>query len=157
MNRESLRALILFVEDDDGDALLVKRAFSKLSIDADLRHLTNGDDAVSYLSGSPEYADRGEHPIPLLILLDLKLPRRNGIEVTRWVRSRSDSLRRLPIVMFTSSSRTADVNEAYDAGVNSYLVKPNTNQELQDRLLSIREYWLGINRFPEIPLPRPQP
>jgi CheY-like chemotaxis protein len=86
--------------------------------------LTNGDDAVAYLSGDAPYENRAAYPMPNVLLLDIKLPRRSGFEVLEWVRRQKSNLRRLPVVMLTSSRHSADINRAYDLGANSYLAKP---------------------------------
>jgi CheY-like chemotaxis protein len=86
---------VLVVEDDPNDVLLIERAFRKAQVGAGLQVVGDGDKAVAYLGGQGPYADRGRHPLPVLILLDLKLPRRSGLEVLDWLRGR-DGLRRLP-------------------------------------------------------------
>src|SRR5205085_10493869 len=108
--------LILLVEDDPADARLVQRAFQKAELRADMTRLTNGDDVVAYLAGDAPYENRALYPLPSLILLDIKLPRRSGLEVLQWIRKRNDALRRLPVVMLTSSRHALDVNRAYDYG-----------------------------------------
>src|SRR5438270_829679 len=105
-------ASILLVEDNDDDVLLVRRAFAKAKLGTPLAVVRDGDAAVEYLGGGGPYADRERHPLPALVLLDLKLPRRSGFEVLEWVR-RHPVLRRLPVVVLTSSKETADVDRAY--------------------------------------------
>lgn len=140
---------ILLVEDDANDVILIRRAFAKAEIKNPVYTVEDGDAAVAYLAGEGTYADRGDHPLPGVVLLDLKLPRRSGLEVLEWVRH-SPTLRRLPIVVLTSSRESADVNRAYDLGANSYLVKPVGFDALTDLVRILQGYWVGWNEKPEI-------
>jgi CheY-like chemotaxis protein len=138
---------ILLVEDNPNDVLLIRRAFNKASIVNPLNVVGDGEKAVAYLAGDGEYADRARFPLPLFILLDLKLPRKSGHEVLAWLRAQP-VLRRIPVVVLTSSSMKDDVEQCYDGGVNSYLVKPVDFQELLGLMGLIRQYWLGANEKP---------
>ena len=140
---------ILIVEDNATDVMLIRRAFAKLNIANALQVVGDGDRAVAYLSGYDEYADRARFPLPALALLDLKLPRRSGLEVLEWLRAQ-DRLKRLPVVMLTSSRQLQDVNRAYDLGANSYLVKPVEFDDLQAMLGTINTYWIDYNESPNI-------
>jgi len=140
---------ILLVEDDANDVILIRRAFAKAEIKNPVYTVEDGDAAVAYLAGEGAYADRDDHPLPGVVLLDLKLPRRSGLEVLEWVRQ-SPTLRRLPIVVLTSSRESADVNRAYDLGANSYLVKPVGFDALTDLVRILQGYWVGWNEKPEI-------
>jgi CheY-like chemotaxis protein len=140
---------ILLVEDDANDVILIRRAFAKAEIKNPVYTVEDGDAAVAYLAGEGTYADRDDHPLPGVVLLDLKLPRRSGLEVLEWVRQ-SPTLRRLPIVVLTSSRESADVNRAYDLGANSYLVKPVGFDALTDLVRILQGYWVGWNERPEI-------
>ena len=142
--------LVLLVEDDPSDVRLIQRAFSKLVVNVSMTRLTNGDDAVSYLSGEDPYENRAAYPVPAVLLLDIKLPRRSGFEVLDWLRRQKSPLRRLPVVMLTSSKHSADVNRAYDLGANSYLAKPQTPSELNDLAANFQTYWLSLNLPPEL-------
>lgn len=140
---------ILLVEDDANDQLLIRRAFAKADITNPVHTVEDGDAAVAYLAGEGSYADRGDHPLPGVVLLDLKLPRRSGLEVLQWVRN-MPGLRRLPIVVLTSSRESTDVNRAYDLGANSYLVKPVGFDALTDLVRILQGYWVRWNEKPEI-------
>jgi CheY-like chemotaxis protein len=140
---------ILLVEDDADDATLIQRAFLKAQIANPIQVVRDGDEAVAYLSGAGPYCDRCQFPLPVLILLDLKLPRRSGFEVLAWLRGQT-GLKRTPVVVLTSSKETVDVNRAYELGANSYLLKPVTFEALQEIMKAINLYWLV---FCEIPLP----
>lgn len=139
---------ILLVEDDPSDARLIQRAFDKAGIGSFISRLSNGDDAVAYLRGDVPYSNRVLHPIPDLVLLDIKLPRRSGFEVLHWIRAQKSGLGRTPVIMLTSSQHSIDVNRAYDLGVNSYLVKPDNSRELQSLAEEFRQYWMDMNQFP---------
>ena len=139
---------ILLVEDDSADSTLIRRAFSKAGFEARMVRARDGDDAVAYLDGTGSYQNRKEHPLPELVLLDIKLPRRSGFEVLSWIRRDPRPLRRLPVVMLTSSRHSVDINRAYELGANAYTVKPGTSAELLDLAQSIRQFWLGKNEFP---------
>jgi CheY-like chemotaxis protein len=141
--------VILIVEDNATDVMLIRRALAKSNIANPVHVVADGDRAVDYLSGHEDYGDRTQFPLPALVLLDLKLPRRSGLEVLEWVR-RQDGLRRLPVVMLTSSRQLHDVNRAYDLGANSYLVKPVEFTELQEMLGAINTYWIDWNEKPDI-------
>lgn len=138
---------ILLVEDNPTDVILVQRAFDKLKVANPMQVVSNGEAAIEYLSGQGAYQDRKQFPLPLLVLLDLKLPRRSGLEVLEWLRGQ-ESLKRIPVVMLTSSQQDRDVNTAYDLGVNSYLVKPVDFDGLLQMLQTINFYWLILNEKP---------
>lgn len=139
--------VILLVEDQPTDVLLVRRAFSRANARTVIHSVDDGDAALAYLSGEGEYADRHQHPFPHLLLLDLKLPRRSGLEVLDWVRNHAE-FRRLPAIMLTSSSELEDVNQAYDLGINSYLSKPTAFEDLIRLVQTIDDYWVRWNQPP---------
>jgi CheY-like chemotaxis protein len=139
---------VLLVEDNPDDVLLTRRAFSKAHFPVPLQVISDGQGAIDYLGGAGEYADRGRFPLPLVLLLDLKLPRRSGFEVLAWLRGQP-GLRRIPVVVLTSSGQSVDVNRAYDLGANSYLVKPVRSDALTDLVKSLNLYWLLLNEKPD--------
>ncbi|MCG5060603.1 MAG: response regulator [Limnoraphis sp. WC205] len=138
---------ILLVEDDANDILFVQRAFRQANLTNALHIVKDGDQAIDYLIGNNEYANRDLYPIPVLILLDLKLPRLSGLEVLEWIK-KHPSLRRIPVVVLTSSKENIDVNRAYDIGANSYLVKPVKFETLTQMIEIIDAYWLKLNQYP---------
>src|ERR1044072_2358182 len=117
------QAVILLAEDSENDILLTRRAFAKAHLVNPLHVVRDGVEAIAYLKGVEPYANRAEYPLPDLLLLDLKMPRKDGFEVMRWIRDQP-GLRGLRIVVLTSSDRIRDVNLAYQLGANSFLVKP---------------------------------
>ncbi len=139
---------ILLAEDDSNDVLLIRRAFRKANIANPLHVVRDGEQAVAYLCGQAPYADRERHPLPVLLLLDLKLPRKSGLEVLEWLRQQP-GLKRLPVVMLTASRESADVNRAYDLGANSYLVKPVDFDPLLEMVKTLGLYWVVMNQKPE--------
>ncbi len=114
---------ILHVEDDPNDTLLLEHACRQAGIVFDLQAVNDGDQAMDYLRGANAFSDRKKHPMPKLILLDLKMPRVSGFDVLAWLRADA-AFRQLPVVVLTSSNHDADIKRAYDLGAKSYLVKP---------------------------------
>ncbi len=143
------QCVILLVEDEPEDVFNIQRAFRKAKLANPLQVVNDGDAAVAYLQGDPPYNDRSRYPIPTLVLLDLKLPRRSGLEVLTWMREQPE-LKRLPVVVLTSSGERNDVNSAYDRYVNSYLVKPVAFEALLELLKSVNMYWIVCNEKPDV-------
>jgi CheY-like chemotaxis protein len=135
---------ILLVEDNPDDVFFLTRALGKLGMQGVLQVVTDGQQAVDYLGGRDQYANRNAHPLPILVLLDLKLPYIPGLEVLRWLRARPE-LRNLIVVVLTSSDHQADVQQAYALGANSFLSKPSNPDELPGLIQSVVDYWLKRN------------
>lgn len=138
---------ILLVEDDSNDVLLIKRAFRKAKLDPQIEIVADGEAAIAYLTRRGLNSD--EVDLPSLILLDLKLPRRSGLEVLEWIRQQPQ-FKRLLVVVLTASKETIDLAKAYDLGVNSYLVKPVAFADLVNLIAQVYEYWLNINEKPVV-------
>ena len=147
---KSSQLTILHIEDDPNDVLLIERAFRNANVIADLKNVCDGEQAANYLAGRGAFADRVKFPFPALLLLDLKLPRRSGLELISWVRSQEPPLRRMPVVVLTSSNQPKDVNRAYEAGANSYVVKPTGFDELTTLVKVLSSYWLVHTEKPEM-------
>jgi len=143
------RYTLMVVEDDTGEVMLIQRAFEKARVVSPIQIIGDGEEAVAYLSGQGKYADRQVYPLPSLLILVLKLPRRSGFEVLEWLRAQP-GLKRLPVVVLTASALISDINRAYDAGANSYLVKPVRLEELKSMVELVYLYWLGFNYKPEV-------
>ena len=109
--------------------------------------MRDGEQAIDYLSGRGAYANRERNPLPYLLLLDLKMPGTDGFEVLQWIRGEPE-LRRLLVVVLTSSNLQADVDRAYELGANSYLVKPVEFDEMVNMLQRFEAYWTEMNRRP---------
>src|SRR5580765_1358416 len=141
--------IILLADDDPNDVLLIQRAFQKAGLSNALRTVDDGDAAIKYLSGKGVYADRDKYPLPFLLLLDLKMPGTDGFEVLEWLRN-EPQLKRLLVVVLTSSNLQADVDRAYELGANSYLVKPVEFEEMVNLIQRFEAYWTEINRTPSV-------
>jgi CheY-like chemotaxis protein len=139
---------ILLIEDSPDDQVLIRRAFRKANLLNPLHVAEDGDVAVAYLGGEAGYADRTAHPLPAIVLLDLKLPRRSGLEVLAWIRAQP-VIGSTPVVVLTSSRESADVKRAYELGANSYLVKPVEFDGLLEMVKSLRVYWMVLSVLPE--------
>ncbi|MEY2427618.1 MAG: hypothetical protein QOJ40_503 [Verrucomicrobiota bacterium] len=132
---------VLLVEDDLNDIFLVKRAFKRARLQSPLQVVTDGQEAIHYLRGVGKYADRETHPLPTLIVMDIKMPRKTGFEVLEWVKGQGRPLRRIPVVIVSSSDNPADINQAYELGANAYMVKPMNYREVEHLFQSITHYW----------------
>lgn len=132
------------MEDDSDDALLIGRALTLAGVEVPVRVVEDGEEAVQYLQGCPPFEQRAEHPLPGLILLDLNTPRLNGHEFLKWLREQPQ-LRRIPVVVLTSSSAERDVVSAYEAGANAFLVKPLGHREMTEMLRDMAGFWFQWN------------
>ena len=140
---------ILLVEDDPNDVVLIKRAFQKNGLINPLQVVNNGEEAVKYLEGKSPFNDRSKFPVPILILLDLKMPKMNGFEFLKWIRNHP-VYRKTIVVILTSSKESPDVNLAYELGANSYLVKPVEFNDLIRLIKELHLYWMILNEPPGI-------
>lgn len=140
--------VILLVEDDPDDVFFLEEAFKRAGLACALRVARDGEEAVAYLLGQGAYADRRLHPLPALVLLDLKLPRKSGLEVLERCRKEPE-LRRIPIVVLTSSQSNEDLTRAYELGANSYLVKPLDADAQLELVKTFGAYWIGLNKVPD--------
>ena len=132
---------VLLVEDDLNDIFLVKRAFKMAQIQNPLQVVTDGQEAISYLRGEGKYANREHYPLPKLIVMDIRMPRKSGFEVLEAVKGESRVLRRIPVVIVSSSEDPADINRAYELGANAYMVKPVDFRAVEHLFESITHYW----------------
>ncbi|KAA2234731.1 response regulator [Salinarimonas soli] len=136
--------VILIVEDSEDDRALLARAFRKANVTVPIQFAEDGDEALAVLQALS--AASVQHPV--VILLDLKLPRRSGFEVLEWIKAQP-TLRRVPVVILTSSRESTDLARAYDLGANSYLVKPARLDTLLEMVERIDTYWLKLNQRAE--------
>jgi CheY-like chemotaxis protein len=142
--------IILLAEDDPNDVLLIQRAFRKAGLQEVLKTVRDGEEAIQYLDGRGDFSDRTLFPVPFLVLLDLKMPGTDGFGVLSWARSQPD-LKRLLIVVLTSSNFQSDVDRAYELGANSYLVKPVEFKDMVNLIQRFEAYWTELNRIPTSP------
>jgi len=140
-------AHILLVEDNRMDVELTLDAFREARLRNTVHVAPNGQDALDYLFGRGQYADRHTYPLPNLILLDLKLPGIDGFEVLRQIKG-TPLLKRLPVIILTSSKEEGDRALSYDIGANSYLVKPVSFEGFLGVIRQIEGYWLSLNVGP---------
>ena len=146
-NEQRTPGTILLVEDEPADARLLIRAFTRAGVLNPIKHLFRGDEALAFLEGINQYADRREHPLPILIILDLKLPGMSGLELMRWIRLQRE-LRRIPVLVLTGQKDDKFIEAAYDAGANSYLLKSFAEDEIDRVVNLINNYWLSLNESP---------
>src|ERR1041384_3105515 len=117
------KCTILIVDDDENDIFFAKRAFTEINVHCTFQMLKNGQEVVDYLEGHAHYADRSKYPLPMMILMDLKMPIMDGFQVLEWLRARP-GLKVIPTVVLSSSDSPADVTRAYELGANSFMAKP---------------------------------
>lgn len=135
---------VLLVEDNDDHAELIRRTLDEQPWAPQITHLSDGESALDYLYRRGAWVDPAQSPRPHVILLDLRLPRIDGLDVLTSIKQSAD-LRRIPVVVLTTSSAERDVTRAYDAYVNSYLVKPFGFEEFRDLMHDVGVYWLTRN------------
>lgn len=143
----SKNKVILMVEDNPDDEKLTLLALRKNNIANEIVVVRNGVDALDYLFAAGRYAGRDRSQIPAVMLLDIHLPKIDGLEVLRRVRE-DEQLRRLPVVMLTSSKEEKDIVDSYNLGANSYVRKPVDFDEFSDAVRQLGLYWLILNENP---------
>lgn len=134
---ENRAATVLHVDDDPNDTALLQAACQRAQVDFQLLNVNDGEEAIAYLSA----AEDRSVPMPVLVLLDLKMPRATGVEILRWIRQHP-RLNRLPVIVLSGSELQDDIRRAYSEGANSYLVKPLGFDALVDMIRSIGQVWL---------------
>jgi CheY-like chemotaxis protein len=139
---------ILVADDEETAHVLIHRAFHLAQSSCALQIVTNGEDAISYLQGKGVFANRERYPVPELVLLDLKMPKKDGFEVLKWMREQP-GFKRMVTVMFSTSDEPRDINRSYDLGANSFLVKTPLFTEFTELIKSLDNYWLKHNRSAE--------
>jgi CheY-like chemotaxis protein len=142
------RATVLLAEDDPDDILLTQLAFKKARLANPLQVVRDGEEAIQYLKGAGIYADRNLFPLPILLLLDLSMPKVNGFQVLDWLREHP-MLRRLPVAIMTSSDSDPDITRAYGLGADSYLIKPPNAETLLALVQRLHAYWLILDELPQ--------
>lgn len=143
---DNLNAIeILLVEDNLHDAELTIRAFKKHNFSNQLVHVQDGAEALDFLFGRGKYNNRNMEQHPRIVLLDLKLPKINGLEVLRMIKN-DNTLRSIPVIVVTSSTENQDIKTAYELGANSYVVKPIEFDTFVDAMSHLGLYWLFVNR-----------
>jgi CheY-like chemotaxis protein len=144
--------VVLLAEDDENDIELLKRAFKQTHVENPLQIVRDGEEAIEYLKGEGKFSERQKYPLPTLVLLDLKMPRKDGFEVLRWIREQP-SLKALRVLVLTTSSDIRDVTKAYKLGANSFLVKTLDIQDFGALVSQIKNCWLTMSRAPTVERP----
>ena len=134
--------LILLVEDDADDVMLIKSAFQKAGISNPLQVAHDGEEAIAYLSGEGAFADWQKHPLPSLVLLDLRMPRRDGFDVLKWIKTVPE-LRSVVVIVLSATDNARHVDDAYRLGANSVLEKPFCFDNTMGLARMIKDYWLN--------------
>src|SRR5579859_6150863 len=143
------RATILVVEDNEDHVFLLKHAFQKAGILNPVQVANNGEDAIAYLEGTGLYSNWKEFPLPSFILLDLKLPGLDGLEVLRWIRQQP-GLKALRVAMLTSSDLGQEINASYEAGANVFLTKPMDLHRLIEMMRVFQAHWMKVAQAPQV-------
>lgn len=146
---ETEHPVILLAEDNPDHAELILNCLERNHKQAKVIQLSDGEKAMDYLQRRGVYADAEKSPRPTLILLDLRMPKVDGLEVLRWIKD-SEDLKRIPVVILTTSDAEQDMVRAYNLHANSYLVKPDDFDGLNDLLHQLKVYWIGTNRTPQL-------
>ena len=145
--------VVLVAEDRDEDLFMIRRAFEQLGYHTPVQYVREGEQAIAYLAGEGRFANREEHPLPDLLLLDLKMPRKNGFEVLEWIKGQP-GLEALRTVVLTTSDDIFEVNRAYKLGASSFLTKPLNLTEFRDTIQAVHNYWLALNRPANVQRPQ---
>jgi CheY-like chemotaxis protein len=132
---------VLYAEDDENDVYFMERAFEKLQLTHSLRVVHDGKQAIAYLAGSPPFSDRAANPLPELILLDLSMPGRTGLEVLQWIRTQP-FLSTIPVIVLTSSNQQTDIQRAGILGASAYLIKPGEPDDFLKLVKEVDKCWL---------------
>ena len=135
---------ILYAEDEENDVFFLERAFKQAGIATPLVIVSDGQAAIDYCLGRDRYTNRNEYPLPCLLLLDLNMPKKSGMEVLKCIRE-EPNVRTLPVIILTSSLQDSDIHRAYLNGANAYLVKPPKPEGLVVMAKAIQDFWLSQN------------
>jgi CheY-like chemotaxis protein len=148
-HKKARRVVILIADDDAEDRLLVKEAMEEGRVANRLEFVEDGEELLDYLRNRGKYADKKQYPSPGLILLDLNMPRKDGREAMKEIKS-DPQLRVIPIVVLTTSKAEEDILRTYDLGVNSFITKPVTFSSLVNIMQTLEKYWFEIVELPRI-------
>lgn len=138
------KPVLLVAEDNAIDALLLERAIQRNGAAFQMIRVEHGELAIDYLEARGAFADRTQHPAPDLLLLDLKMPRKDGFAVLRW-RQENPRFMRVPVIVFSSSNLPDDIARAGALGASSYVMKPTDPERLERMVRALREWWLEFN------------
>jgi len=142
------RALILIADDSEDDITVIRKAFEKAHFPNPVYSVKSGQEAIAYLQGKGRYSLRDEYPLPDILLLDLAMPGTDGFEVLQWIREQP-GLRSLRVIVLTASDHIRDINQAYQLGANSFMVKPSDFENYVELGKTIELHWLRHSKAPE--------
>jgi CheY-like chemotaxis protein len=138
---------ILMADDDEDDSMLIREALAITQLPVNLQTVSDGEELMDYLYHRGQYSDNRLAPRPGLILLDLNMPRKDGLEALKEIKSNID-LRPIPVIILTTSNAEENINHTYKLGANSYIVKPMTFSALVEMIKTLGKYWLEIVELP---------
>lgn len=147
MNTAKKPLTILMADDDEDDRVLAREAMEESRVLNQLYFVEDGVELIAYLNGTDKYADREQHPMPGLILLDLNMPKKDGREALKEIKS-DPRLRRIPVVILTTSKAEEDMLRGYDLGAASYITKPVTFSSLVELMRTLGKYWVEFVELP---------
>jgi len=139
--------VVLLVEDNPADQQLTIRAFKKGHVNINLQIANDGVEAMEYLHAEGKYSDRKEYPIPDLILLDINMPRKDGKQVLKEIKT-DQNLKIIPVIMLTTSDQEKDIIDSYNLGVNAYISKPVRINDFMDVVNKLENFWFSLNKVP---------
>lgn len=140
-------AIVLLVEDNPADQQLTIRAFKKGHINTNLQIASDGVEALEYLLGEGKFADRNAYPFPDLVLLDINMPKKDGKQVLKEIKA-DEELKRVPVVMLTTSDQDRDIIDSYNLGVNAYISKPVHINDFMQAVNKLEDFWFSLNTMP---------
>ena len=150
MKMHSNRSIIILIADDDAeDRMLVKEALEESRLTNQMQFVENGEELMDYLRNHGKYSDKAKYPTPGLILLDLNMPKKDGREALKEIKT-DDHLRLIPVVVLTTSKAEEDILRTYDLGVSSFITKPVTFVALVDVMKTLSKYWFVIVELPKL-------
>jgi CheY-like chemotaxis protein len=140
--------IVLLVEDDPLDIELITQAFGRLECGENLRSARDAEEATAYVLGVSPFLDRSKYPLPSVILLDVKLPGRTGLQFLEWYRQRPES-QGVPVIALTSQVDYSQVKRVFELGATSYITKPRVFEDLVEAIRTVITYWLVLNTWPQ--------
>jgi two-component system, response regulator len=150
MEKEKNNPVLLIAEDDKDDRILIQEAFAENGFTIPLYFVKDGEELIDYLKRTGPFATNTPESFPDLIMLDLNLPKKDGREVLRELKS-DPVLKLIPIIIFSTSNSHLDISNSYELGANCYITKPQTFKELMEAIRKIGAFWLNLSEFPSKP------
>jgi CheY-like chemotaxis protein len=145
----NIERCILMADDEANDVYLLQRAFRDAKITNPLLAVQDGQEVIDYLKGAGKFSGRAQYPLPSVLILDLKMPRKSGMDVLAWIRN-TDGFRCLPTIVFSSSAHPSDVEKAYTLGANAFVVKPTGIEQRAEFARMVKGFWLGLIEPPPV-------